>query len=230
MQSEKSGRITANLKGALLQAIAQADDPEELINEMKGWLHEQSAHKGEPVNNVQWAPIEQVTANDYNPNSVALNEMRLLYTSILHDGYTQPVVTILNAETGKYEIVDGFHRYLTMKANPDIMKRAGGRLPVVVIRKDINDRMASTIRHNRARGKHSIDGMSQIVFSMLENGWEDAEVCNELGMEAEELVRLKHVTGFSKLFSNTKYKKAWETRRQIKLKREWEKANGNHPQ
>jgi len=143
--------------------------------------------KLQPVANVQWVPIEKVTANDYNPNSVARNEMRLLYTSIKNDGYTQPVVTIYDKAQDMYVIVDGFHRYLVMKTYKDIKKRTNGLLPVVVIDKDINDRMASTIRHNRARGKHSIDGMASMVFSMLDEGWNDADVCNQIGLEKEDL-------------------------------------------
>lgn len=171
---------------------------------------------------VRWVPIEKVQANDYNPNAVAKIEMRLLYTSIDHDGYTQPVVTVYDPDIDKYVIVDGFHRYMTMKANDDIRERTGGYLPIVVIEKDINDRMASTVRHNRARGKHSVSGMSKMVFEMLDNGWSDEAICNELGMEAEELLRLKHITGFSKLFADTDYKKAWESKRQIKLRLEHE--------
>ena len=163
-------------------------------------------------------PIEQVSPNDYNPNSVARVEMKLLYTSILHDGYTQPIVTIWNNVSKMYIIVDGFHRYYTAKTHPDILARNHGMLPIVVIQADINDRMASTVRHNRARGKHSISGMANMVFSMLENGWADAEICNELGMEAEELIRLKHITGFSKLFKDTGYKRAWMTKAQAKVR------------
>jgi ParB-like chromosome segregation protein Spo0J len=175
-----------------------------------------------PVANVQWVPIEKVTANNYNPNAVARNEMRLLYVSIKADGYTQPVVTVYDKEKDLYIIVDGFHRYLVMKHNKDIYAANEGLLPIVVIDKPINDRMASTIRHNRARGRHSVDGMAGIVFSMLDNGWTDVEICKELGMEFEELIRLKHVTGFSKLFENVEYRRAYETKRQIKLRREWE--------
>jgi len=178
----------------------------------------------QPINNVKWVNIEKVEANDYNPNSVAKNEMRLLYVSILHDGYTQPVVTIYDKERDKYVIVDGFHRYLVMKKNKDIYDRTNGNLPVVVLDKQINDRMASTVRHNRARGKHSIAGMGSMVFSMLENGWNDEEVCNELGMEPDEILRLKYVTGFAKLFDGVQYKKAWETKRQIKLRKDFENA------
>jgi ParB-like chromosome segregation protein Spo0J len=179
----------------------------------------------DPVSNVRWVPIEQVVGNDYNPNSVARNEMKLLYISVLHDGYTQPIVTIYDKEQDKYIIVDGFHRYLICKTYKDIAERTGGRVPIVVIDKPINDRMASTIRHNRARGKHSVDGMANMVFALLDNGWEDAAVCNELGLETEELVRLKHITGFSKLFEDVEYKKAWETANQIKLRKEYERTN-----
>ena len=113
------------------------------------------------------------------------------------------------------------YRYATMKNNPDIAARTNGHLPVVVIDKAINDRMASTVRHNRARGKHSVAGMSNMVFEMLDNGWSDADICNELGMEPEELLRLKHITGFSKLFKDVEYKKAWQSRHQAKLKATW---------
>ena len=168
-------------------------------------------------------PVEDVEPNDYNPNSVAKIEMGLLYTSILHDGYTQPVVTIWDEEKQKYVIVDGFHRYFTCRNNPDIRERNMGYLPIVVLDKPINDRMASTVRHNRARGKHSIDGMSNMVFQMSENGWSEAEICGELGMEAEEVLRLKHITGFSKLFENAEYKKAWESKEvQLKLRKQAE--------
>jgi hypothetical protein len=185
-------------------------------------------HSSQPINDVKWVPIEKVQANDYNPNSVAKNEMRLLYTSIKHDGYTQPVVTIYDEKLDKYIIVDGFHRYTTMRLNQDIYDLNGGELPIVVIKKDINDRMASTVRHNRARGKHSITGMANMVFSMLDNGWTDAAICAEIGVEPEELVRLKHVTGFSKLFENVEYRKAWETKQQIAIKKlHKEKENGN---
>lgn len=200
------------------------------LEEIKAFLHQISPLKDQPVNHVRWVPIEQVEANDYNPNSVAKNEMRLLYVSISHDGYTQPVVAILDEERDKYIIVDGFHRYSIMRLNKDIYDLNKGLLPVVVIDKSINDRMASTVRHNRARGKHSIAGMASMVFSMLENGWENEAICAELGIEPDELVRLKHVTGFSKLFENVDYRKSWETKRQIELRIDYNKGqNGNDP-
>ena len=170
-----------------------------------------------PVNSVKWVPINKVEANNYNPNSVASKEMGLLHTSIKHDGYTQPIVTVYDPDKDKYVIVDGFHRYFTCKNNKDINESTFGHLPVVVLDKNINDRMASTVRHNRARGAHSVSGMSNMVFNMLDNGWSDAEICNKLGMDADALLRLKHITGFSKLFKDAKYNKAWVSKHQIRL-------------
>lgn len=176
----------------------------------------------QPIDLVKWVPIEMVCPNDYNPNSVASKEMRLLYKSIKHDGYTQPVVTIWDEEKQKYVIIDGFHRYYTCKTNKDILERNQGTLPIVVLKKDINERMAATVRHNRARGEHSVQGMSNMVFEMLKNGMSDVDICNHLGMEADELIRLKHITGFSKLFKDKEYSKSFKTGEQIKL----EKAHG----
>ena len=191
----------------------------EFLETIKANIHQRSPLNTQPVDYVRWVDVDDVQANDYNPNSVASQEMHLLYTSILHDGYTQPVVTIYDEDIGKYVIIDGFHRYFTCKNNDDIRERNKGRLPIVVLEKDINDRMASTVRHNRARGKHSIGGMSSMVFSMLDNGWSDADICNHLGMEPDELLRLKHITGFSKLFADAEYNKAWTTKHQILLKK-----------
>lgn len=175
-----------------------------------------------PINRVIWVPIDEVEANDYNPNAVAQNEMRLLYISIKHDGYTQPCVTIRDEDRGKYVIIDGFHRYSIMRHNRDIYESTGGLLPIVVLDKNINERMASTVRHNRARGKHSVNGMANMVFSMLDNGMKDSDVCFELGLEKDELIRLKHVTGFSKLFEDVKYRQSWETKQQIRYRKEYD--------
>lgn len=206
----------------LLDEVAslEGDTLINFIEILKSELNQLSPLKDQPVNMIRWVPIDQVQANDYNPNSVAGQEMKLLYTSIKQDGYTQPVVTIFDQSIGKYVIVDGFHRYFTCKNNPDILARNHGRLPIVVIEKDINERMAATVRHNRARGSHSIQGMSNMVFEMLQNGWADADICNNLGMEPEELLRLKHITGFSKLFEDTEYQKAWVSKQQILLKKQ----------
>lgn len=177
-----------------------------------------------PVAKVMFIPVEKVRANDYNPNSVAPNEMRLLYHSIKADGYTQPVVCVYDKAEDVYVIVDGFHRYTVMRTFADIREANGGMLPVVVIDKPMNDRMASTVRHNRARGKHSVTGMASMVFQMLDGGMDDAEICNELGLEVEELLRLKHVTGFSKLFETADYRQAWTTARMERLRREYERT------
>ena len=185
---------------------------------------ELSPYKSQPIDLVKWVPIDKVQPNDYNPNSVAKIEMGLLYKSIKHDGYTQPTVTIYDKSIDKYVIVDGFHRYFTCKNNKDILDRNQGCLPIVVINKDINERMAATVRHNRARGSHSVTGMSSMVFKMLENGWSDHDICNHLGMEPEELLKLKHITGFSKLFENVEYQKAWETKNQIKARLKYENS------
>ena len=181
----------------------------EHINEIKKILYECSPMKHNPVDLVQWVPIEKIRANNYNPNSVAKIEMNLLFTSIKHDGYTQPCVTFYDKEKDIYIIVDGFHRYCTMKNNPYLRELNHNLLPVVVIDKPINDRRASTVRHNRARGSHSVEGMSDLVYQMLRDGWTDERICNELGMETEELIRLKYVTGYAKLYENVKYNNSW---------------------
>ena len=180
-----------------------------------------------PVGRVQLVHIDRIQANDYNPNSVANQEMRLLYVSIEQDGYTQPVVTVFEEEIQKYIIVDGFHRYSIMRANEDIYESTGGYLPVVVIDKPIADRVASTVRHNRARGKHSVTGMSSLVFKMLEEGESDAVICNKLGMEAEELQRLKYVTGYAKLYEDHEYTDAVVTASQVKHKKRYAQ---DHPE
>jgi hypothetical protein len=212
------------LKELLNKELSQENNID-LIEEIKELIHKKSPLKGQPVNRIRWVKIEDVSPNDYNPNSVAKKEMGLLYTSIKHDGYTQPIVTIQDKDLDKYVIIDGFHRYYTAKTNKDILDRNKGYIPIVVLEKDINDRMASTVRHNRARGMHSIAGMSNMVFTMLENGWADEDICNELGMGVDELVKLKHITGFSKLFKDAEYNKAWETANQVRLKLKYKKEN-----
>ena len=189
---------------------------------LKSQLRAYSDKGHNPVDNVIWVNYNQVEANDYNPNAVAKREMKLLYTSIKHDGYTQPIVTIWDDEKQKYVIIDGFHRYASMVYNKDLRELNNDQVPIVVLDKDVNDRMASTIRHNRARGKHSVEGMSNIVLQMLKNGWGDAEICNELGLETEELVRLKYVSGFAKLYEDKPFSQAWETTNQIKLRKEYQ--------
>lgn len=163
-----------------------------------------------PVYNVRAVPIEQVRANDYNPNAVAPPEMALLETSIWEDGYTQPVVTYYDASDDVYIVVDGFHRYLTIKNSKRIYDRERGMLPIVVIDKNLSDRMASTIRHNRARGTHNIELMSTIVAELVEMGKGDRWICNHIGMSVDELLRLKQITGVAALFANRDFSASWE--------------------
>lgn len=162
-----------------------------------------------PVYNVQRVHVDKIKANDYNPNSVAPPEMALLETSIWEDGYTQPVVTFYDKENDVYIVVDGFHRYTILKTSKRIFEREKGYLPIVVINKEIGDRMASTIRHNRARGSHSLDLMSNIVAELVEMGKGDAWICKHIGMSIDELLRLKQITGLASLFKNESFSKTW---------------------
>ena len=163
-----------------------------------------------PIYNVKKIPIEKIQANSYNPNPVAPPEMNLLYKSILEDGYTQPIVCYYIADDDKYEIVDGYHRYCTMLNHRDIYDRENGCLPVVTIDKNLDNRMASTIRHNRARGSHSIELMTNIVSELVKSGMSDAWILKNVGMDAEELLRLKQLSGLQELFKDKDFSKAWE--------------------
>lgn len=162
-----------------------------------------------PVYNVKAVPIDKVIANDYNPNKVAPPEMKLLEISIWEDGFTQPVVCYYDAWKGIYIVVDGFHRYTIMKTSKRINERENGMLPVVVIDKDIDGRMASTIRHNRARGSHNVDLMSNIVAELVEMGKSDGWICRNIGMSVDELLRLKQITGLASLFKDVEFSKSW---------------------
>lgn len=178
-----------------------------------------------PVGMVQWLHISEVQANDYNPNKVAHKEMHLLHTSVTADGYTQPIVALYDEEIGKAIIVDGFHRYTTMRVYEDVAARSWGYLPVVLIDKPIADRIASTVRHNRARGKHSVYGMSNLVFQMLTEGEDDLTICNKLGLDPDELARLKHITGYSKLFKDHEYSPLVLTKAQLMAKAKYKKEH-----
>jgi ParB-like chromosome segregation protein Spo0J len=159
-----------------------------------------------PVSNVQWVEAEKVQANDYNPNAVAPPEMELLEHSIRSDNFTQPIVTWLR-DDGFYEVVDGFHRHLVGK------KMGLSHLPVVVVNRDRTgkgDRIAATIRHNRARGKHKVDAMSDIVVDLAKRNWSDNKIAKELGMEPDEVLRLKQITGLAELFKDEEFSAAWE--------------------
>lgn len=163
-----------------------------------------------PVYNVLSVPLERVRANDYNPNAVAPPEMALLETSIWEDGYTQPVVTYHDKETDSYIVVDGFHRWRILKESKRINEREKGMLPIVVIDKELGDRIASTIRHNRARGVHNVELMSVIVAELVEMGKGDRWICQHIGMSADELLRLKQITGLASLFANRSFSDSWE--------------------
>lgn len=168
-----------------------------------------------PVYNVLRVPIEKVQANDYNPNSVAPPEMALLEKSIWEDGYTMPVVCFYDKENDKYIVVDGFHRYTTLKNSKRIFEREEGCLPVSVIDKELSDRMASTIRHNRARGAHSIDLMSNIVAELVEMGKGDRWIAKHIGMSPDEVLRMKQITGLASLFKEKDFSKSWESEKDI---------------
>ena len=163
-----------------------------------------------PVYGVVAVPIEKIEPNTYNPNAVAPPELRLLYDSIKEDGYTMPVVCYYDRERDKYILVDGFHRYRIMLDYPDIYKREGGMLPVSVIDKPLDHRMASTIRHNRARGSHDVDLMSNIVKELHELGRSDAWISRHLGMDRDEILRLKQITGLAALFRDVEFGRAWQ--------------------
>ncbi|MCI8615963.1 MAG: ParB-like nuclease domain-containing protein [Lachnospiraceae bacterium] len=163
-----------------------------------------------PVYSVISVPIEKIKPNTYNPNAVAPPEMKLLYESIKEDGYTIPIVCYYSRENDIYVIVDGFHRYRIMLDHSDIYEREKGMLPVSVIRKPIDQRMASTIRHNRARGSHNVDLMSNIVKELQEMGRSDAWISKHLGMDRDEILRLKQVTGLMTMFKDVKFGKAWQ--------------------
>lgn len=185
------------------------------INEIRASVAAYSPFNSEPVDFVKWVKADSVHANDYNPNSVAPPEMELLRLSIAADGYTQPIVSMLG-EDGLYEVVDGFHRHRVGKEVEEVRNRVKGYLPVVQIRgdrADKSDRMAATIRHNRARGEHSVTSMSEIVIELKRRFWSDAKIAKELGMEPDEVLRLTQVTGLAGLFADREFSRAWEADR-----------------
>ena len=183
----------------------------EQLNKIKTYLHENSPFKDEPVDCVLWVKKELVKANDYNPNSVAPPEMELLRTSIKADGYTQPIVSF--PENNEFQVVDGFHRNRVGKEDPEVSKRILGYLPIVSIRpsqEDKGDRIASTIRHNRARGKHKIEGMSEIVLELKRRNWSDEKIAKNLGMESDEILRLCQISGLAELFADSDFSASWD--------------------
>ena len=194
-----------------IDSLDNADAKIELLNQARKILHEASPLKHHPVDFVQWVKSEAVEANEYNPNAVAPPEMKLLIKSIVEDGYTMPIVTFPDQENIK--IVDGFHRRKSERISSEIHSSTMGYIPISTIRekqRDLSNRMASTIRHNRARGTHSIDLMVNIVAELTEAGMGDDWIMKHIGMDADELLRLKQVSGLAALFKDREYSKAWE--------------------
>lgn len=200
----------------IIKIIKETDSLDEkvsLINNIKEKLHDVSPFSTEPVDCVLWVNSSNVVANDYNPNSVAPPEMKLLEHSISEDGYTQPIVTFPRAEDNKIEVVDGFHRHRVGKESEVVSKRIKGYLPIVKIRssqQDKENRIASTIRHNRARGKHNVQSMSDIVIELKRRNWSDEKIAKNLGMDSDEVLRLCQITGMAELFSDAEFSKSWD--------------------
>lgn len=210
--NQKAERIIAE-SAELFSLISSLDFEVKVnvLNELREMLHNIGPFSAEPVDFVRWVPNPLVHANDYNPNSVAPPEMKLLEHSIMSDGYTQPIVSW--PKDGEYEVVDGFHRHRVGKESDFVRSRVHGYLPVVKInieRQDKNDRMAATIRHNRARGEHRVDSMADIVIELKRRFWSDEKIAKELGMEADEVLRLTQVTGLAGLFADREFSEAWE--------------------
>ena len=200
--------IAANIE------IFELDERVEILNEVREEISKASPFSGEPVDFVKWVKSDCVTANEYNPNKVAPTEMKLLELSIVNDGYTQPIVSWSNPEKEKIEVIDGFHRNRVGKESKAVNERVMGYLPIVDIRKEQsgkNDRMASTIRHNRARGKHQIDAMSEIVIELKNRNWRNERIARELGMDEEEVLRLCQISGLESLFTDKDFSRAWES-------------------
>ena len=198
----------------MVQALSSMEIPERvaMLNFIREKLHSVSPFKDEPVDFVKWVPSEFVEANDYNPNSVAPPEMQLLELSILQDGYTQPIVAWEKQD--RFEVVDGFHRHRVGKECESVCTRIQGYLPLAVIRHDREergDRIASTIRHNRARGKHAVQNMSDIVVELKRRNWSDKKVAKELGMDADEVLRLSQISGIAEMFQDQDFSEAWES-------------------
>lgn len=207
-----------NRAALLFNDLAQLNDEQRLdcINGLKRMLHIYSPMKAEPVDCVLWIHCSDIHANDYNPNSVAPPEMELLEHSIAEDGYTQPIVS-WHTDKG-YEVVDGFHRNRVGRESKSVKKRTNGYLPVTVInadREDRSDRIASTIRHNRARGKHQVQAMSDIVIELKRRNWTNERISRELGMDEDEILRLCQITGLADLFSDQEFSKSWDVEGQV---------------
>ena len=191
----------------IIDSIDDVDEKINIINKVNIAISEVNP-LSEPICNVQYIKSDHVHANEYNPNKVATPEMELLYNSIKLDGYTQPIVAY-KINDDEYEIVDGFHRNRVGKEHEDINLRLHDYLPLTIIDKPLDERMGSTIRHNRARGSHQIRSMSEIVLDLSKSGWSDEEISSKLGMEMDEVLRLKQITGLKEAFQNHTFSKSW---------------------
>lgn len=201
--------MVSEIKALLKEIDAMPlNDKVKALNQLNAGIHKISPFE-DPVDNVRWVSGDLVEANDYNPNKVAPPEMKLLETSILNDGFTQPIVAYHDPENDRYVVVDGFHRNRVGKEVPEIKERMHGFLPIVVIDKSMAERIASTIRHNRARGTHGVAPMSKIVEELYFLGWSDKKIAEQLGMEKDEVLRLKQFTGLGVLFKDRDYSKSW---------------------
>lgn len=203
-----------HLAGVVCEMLGAMDLDEkvESINYIRELIHNESPFKSEPVDFVQWIKNTKVGANDYNPNSVAPPEMELLRHSIASDGYTQPIVSWTHSDRHEFEVIDGFHRHRVGKECEDIQERVHGYLPLVAISEDRegrNDRIASTIRHNRARGKHKVDSMSEIVIELKRRNWSPKKIGKELGMDQDEVLRLVQIRGLAEMFADQDFSEAW---------------------
>ena len=204
--------IVEKIKTILPELTSLPEDERiKVLNEIKLVLHDVSPFRDEPVDCVLWVPANTVDANDYNPNVVAPPEMRLLALSIEADGYTQPIVTW--RDNGHREVIDGFHRTRVGKEIKTVKSRVRGYLPVTTVnndRTDRGDRIAATIRHNRARGKHQVQGMSDIVLELKRRNWTDEKICRQLGMDPDEVLRLAQIQGLAEMFADQEFSEAWE--------------------
>lgn len=217
LRFKATGKYRELMRPILAELEMLADDERmAAINEIREELHLICPMRHEPVDFVKWVYADTVHSNDYNPNSVAPPEMKLLQLSILEDGYTQPIVTWSAGE--ELEVIDGFHRNRVGKECKEVRQRVKGYLPVVIAnndRTDKGDRMAATIRHNRARGKHKVSGMSDIVVELKRRNWTTERVCRELGMDEDEVLRLMQITGLAELFSDQKFSQSWDVEGEV---------------
>lgn len=215
-QDNVTGPVVEEFKAKaapFIEQLSALDLPAKVavLNAIRRMLHEASPFNGEPVDCVQWVAADIVRANDYNPNTVAPPEMKLLAHSIAQDGYTQPIVAWMNEKD--FEVVDGFHRNRVGKENAEVRQRVHGYLPVTTVndsRLDKGDRIAATIRHNRARGKHRVEAMSEIVIELKRRNWGDEKIGRELGMDPDEVLRLTQITGLAEMFANQDFSQAWD--------------------